>query len=152
MRSKLLVLGFLSIIIFANLQILFQERVRSTGRRVVLALAPVDPRSLMQGDYMTLRYAIAEDAPGNDSGVLHLQLEKNDLVRKIVTEGDSDDVKLQYHRVDGRVLFGIETFMFQEGRGADYARAKYAELRVSTEGRATLLKLLDSEFKPIGPG
>src|SRR5690606_6091689 len=29
------------------------------GQVVVLSLAPVDPRSLMQGDYMALRFAVA---------------------------------------------------------------------------------------------
>ena len=34
------------------------EDVLATGKPVVLKIAPVDPRSLMQGDYMVLNYAI----------------------------------------------------------------------------------------------
>ena len=37
------------------------ENVLATGKSVVLKIAPVDPRSLMQGDYMSLNYAILQD-------------------------------------------------------------------------------------------
>lgn len=37
------------------------EDVLSTGKPVVLKIAPVDPRSLMQGDYMVLNYAILSE-------------------------------------------------------------------------------------------
>ena len=37
------------------------EDVLATGKPVVLKIAPVDPRSLMQGDYMVLNYAILSE-------------------------------------------------------------------------------------------
>lgn len=37
------------------------EDVLATGKPVVLKIAPADPRSLMQGDYMVLNYAILSD-------------------------------------------------------------------------------------------
>lgn len=37
------------------------ENVLATGKPVVLKIVPVDPRSLMQGDYMSLNYAILQD-------------------------------------------------------------------------------------------
>lgn len=37
------------------------EDVLATGKHVVLKIAPVDPRSLMQGDYMVLNYAILSE-------------------------------------------------------------------------------------------
>ena len=39
-----------------------EERIRATGRVVVLKAAPVDPRDLLRGDYVTLRYDI-ENVP-----------------------------------------------------------------------------------------
>lgn len=36
-----------------------KERILEQGQHVFLALAPVDPRSLMQGDYMALRFELA---------------------------------------------------------------------------------------------
>ncbi len=37
------------------------EDVLATGKPIVLKIAPVDPRSLMQGDYMVLNYAILSE-------------------------------------------------------------------------------------------
>jgi len=37
------------------------ERILSDGRVLLLELAPVDPRSLMQGDYMALQFAAVDD-------------------------------------------------------------------------------------------
>ena len=36
----------------------FREQILQTGDRIVLQTVPVDPRSLMQGDYAILRYEI----------------------------------------------------------------------------------------------
>ena len=41
------------------------EDVLATGKPVVLKIAPVDPRSLMQGDYMVLNYAILSEIQQN---------------------------------------------------------------------------------------
>src|SRR5690606_10833586 len=51
-----LLAGLLLILAVVNVGIWQRERILATGRTVVLALAPVDPRSLMQGDYMALRF------------------------------------------------------------------------------------------------
>ena len=47
MRSKLLLFGFLWILVVVNLQIYHLETRRATGEVVVLELAPLDPRSLL---------------------------------------------------------------------------------------------------------
>jgi uncharacterized membrane-anchored protein len=38
-----------------------KERIRRDGAVAFLRLAPIDPRSLMQGDYMALRFALANE-------------------------------------------------------------------------------------------
>ena len=53
-HALVLVLGAVNWSIFAK------ERIKTNGERIFLALAPVDPRSLMQGDYMALRFEIAD--------------------------------------------------------------------------------------------
>ena len=45
------VLGLLLILLAVNWSIYKQEQVLAQGKTVLLKLAPVDPRSLMQGDY-----------------------------------------------------------------------------------------------------
>lgn len=57
-RNLLLWGGLLLALVVANLGIRGHERTLSDGRVVLLELAPVDPRSLMQGDYMVLRFAV----------------------------------------------------------------------------------------------
>jgi uncharacterized membrane protein/uncharacterized membrane-anchored protein len=59
-RAIGLVGGLMLILLVVNLGIAHRERILASGARVVLALAPVDPRSLMQGDYMALRFEVAE--------------------------------------------------------------------------------------------
>ena len=45
------------------------ERIIAQGRVVLVELAPVDPRSLMQGDYMMLRFAIDDALPDFEDSV-----------------------------------------------------------------------------------
>lgn len=58
-RSLFLAGLLLPLLAFAGL-IGRNEGLLHQGRVVVLALAPVDPRSLMQGDYMALDYEVAQ--------------------------------------------------------------------------------------------
>ena len=54
-------LGGLLVLGIANFAIWQKEDVLANGRTILLELAPVDPRSLMQGDYMALRFRLAAD-------------------------------------------------------------------------------------------
>ena len=60
-RSILLWGGLLLALAVANHGIFQRERILADGRVLLLELAPVDPRSLMQGDYMALEFAAADD-------------------------------------------------------------------------------------------
>ena len=46
-----------------NYLIVEKERILSSGKTVLLHLAPTQHRSLMQGQYMQLRYALADEVP-----------------------------------------------------------------------------------------
>lgn len=59
-RTLLLWGGLVAALAAANAGIARHERTLAEGRVVLLELAPVDPRSLMQGDYMRLRFAVSE--------------------------------------------------------------------------------------------
>ena len=68
----------------------FEHTLRS-GQDMILQLAPVDPRSIMQGDYMALAYAIDRELPDDagkfkyvwlslsDQGIASLHSLSNDL-------------------------------------------------------------------------
>ncbi|MGN6152820.1 MAG: GDYXXLXY domain-containing protein [Lysobacteraceae bacterium] len=57
LRNALLWGGLLLALAVVNHGVVKRERIRAEGRPLLLALAPVDPRALMQGDYMALSYA-----------------------------------------------------------------------------------------------
>jgi hypothetical protein len=59
--------------------------------------------------------------------------------------------RLVYRRRDNRVQVGPGSFFFQEGQSRNYARARFAELRVDEAGNCLLTHLLDAEGKRIQP-
>ena len=73
LRNALVWGGLLLALIVVNHGVVKRERILADGRPLLLELAPVDPRSLMQGDYMRLAYAAERDvlmavghAPGSN--------------------------------------------------------------------------------------
>ena len=67
--------GLALVLVAVNVLILQKQRVLDDGRTVLLALRPADPRSLMQGDFMELRYAealvpVPQEAPEIDGRVV----------------------------------------------------------------------------------
>ena len=60
-RSILLWGGLLLALAVANQGVVQRERILSDGRVLLMALEPVDPRSMMQGDYMALRFAAVQE-------------------------------------------------------------------------------------------
>lgn len=150
MRTKVLIVGFLVLMTWVNVQIVVKERVRTNGARLVLKLEPLDPRSLIQGDYVSLRYAIVRDIPdGKRSGVIHLKRDKNDLALSPEPTSSTETIPLKYYRQNGKIRFGIESYLFQEGQGSLHETARYAELRVSRRGAPQLIRLLDQRLQPL---
>src|SRR4029077_10015059 len=62
MRKGIVVLAGLALLVGVNATILSRGRLIDAGTVVLLELAPVDPRSMMQGDYMALRFKVTRDA------------------------------------------------------------------------------------------
>lgn len=152
MRSKATVLGFFLILLFINGLIVHHEKSLASGRRVVLELAPADPRSIMQGDYMRLRYRIASEIhPSSSSGQVYLKLASDDTVEHVLKEETPGTVGLAYRVHEGRMMFNIESYFFQEGQRRRFEAARYAEVKISSGGTATLVCLLDEKFQPIEP-
>src|SRR5690606_40874825 len=52
-------LNLVFLLVYFNYSISGKEALLENGQLVLLELAPADPRSLMQGDYMALRYKIS---------------------------------------------------------------------------------------------
>jgi uncharacterized membrane-anchored protein len=143
-----------------------KEHTLAAGQTVILRLAPVDPRALMQGDYMVLDFeaarALHSEATDAREGVALLTLDADGVAHAQETidawaggvRGEhapltDQRVRVQWHRVNGRPTFGAGSFFFAEGRGEHFAQARYAELRVARDGEAMIVKLLDVEKQAL---
>ena len=61
-----LAVNLILVLLFFAFSVVQKETLIGKGTEVLLRLAPVDPRSMMQGDYMALNYQIF-DKIGHDS-------------------------------------------------------------------------------------
>lgn len=173
MRKAGIVLVLLLVLAGINYSIFRTEQVLESGREVILELAPVDPRSLMQGDYMALRFALGNevqralwkqrDAAGekpDDSsmppltGRVVVVLDKQDVARFVALDSGqtlaAGQLRLEYRLRHGSVQFATNAFFFQEGTGQQYEAARYGLFRVSPDGKPLLTHLLDGQLQAIG--
>ncbi|MGL4775747.1 MAG: GDYXXLXY domain-containing protein, partial [Aeromonas veronii] len=134
----------------------------SSGEVVLLRLAPVDPRSLMQGDYMRLNYEIARELTSRDaqttqnkgSDTLVIRLDAHQ-VASLVADGKpdrlaSDERLLQVHQSERQWQIGPDAYFFEEGSGEQYEAARYGEFRLQADGKTLLVGLRDEAYQPIG--
>jgi len=161
MRKALAILAGILVLVAANYGIAAKERLRRDGQPLFLVLAPVDPRSLMQGDYMALEFQVAREAFGwraqqrSGDGYLVLALDERGVgsYRRIDDGGElaADELRWRYRLRDGRPLLVTDAYFFQEGTGEIYEAARFGEFRVGRDGEALLIGLRDAELAPLGP-
>lgn len=158
LRSTILWATAIVIVGVVNYGVFQKERLRTTGRPVYLELAPVDPRSLIQGDYMILDYALFRSLDMADvpnSGQLRLTLNEQQVATKAsVFDGEpsltDSQLLINFKNDNGwRLRIGADNYFFQEGQGETFAEAEYAEVRVGPNGELILVGLLDGELNPI---
>src|SRR5688572_22048938 len=163
LRSKkmLVVLANLVLLlIFFNYSVFKKEQTLANGNLILLELAPVDPRSLMQGDYMQLNYAINNNLQNRDSLssrgyaiVKRNEKKVAELVR--FQEGNkpvyAGEYPIKYFKTDWSINLGAESFFFEEGQAETYANAKYGGLKTDENGNSILVGLYDEDHKQILP-
>ena len=162
MRTGLVLAGLVLSLGLTAALVAHKERVVATGTPVLLELAPVDPRSLIQGDYMRLDYALArglwDDATDDDwprTGQIVVTRDTAGVARFVRRHEDdvplgAGELLLTYRRGRGGVRIGTDAFHFQEGDAARYERARYGELRVAGSGTSVLVGLRDSAGRVLG--
>ena len=169
MASKIALIALVLVLVAVNGSIIGKERHLAHGKVVYLELAPIDPRSLMQGDYMALRFAAANEVwnalPVKERGDGRSGVEVFDgyAVIGVDTRGVgsfkrvyansplSDGEMLMRFRVrNGEVKFATQAFFFQEGHASIYAPARYGQFRVDDTGEPLLVALYDKELKRLG--
>jgi uncharacterized membrane-anchored protein len=143
------------ILIIVNLMILSKERTLADGRTVLLKLAPRDPRSLMQGDYMVLRYDLARKVRAEQlvpSGKLVLQLDKDGAGTFVRLENGmplNRDEQLLVYRKRKSLRIGAESFFFEEGSASRFERGVFGELKVDASGNSVLVGLRDKDLNQL---
>lgn len=164
MRKAVVIVGTLIVLAAANFTIFQKQQLLANGRVVLLELAPVDPRSLVQGDYMALRFRATADAfgfrvePGQQpaDGRLVLKVDEHSVGRFMrIDNGQalaSDEIAVQYRVRNRQPKVATDAFFFQEGHAAMYQRARYGEFRVAADGEAILTGLRDDKYELLGPG
>lgn len=159
MRNAVILGGLAFVLIVPAALIVQKEALLATGKPVLLQLAPRDPRSLMQGDYMVLNYAISRDQGWEPhlprDGHLVLRLDEQGVGQFVRLHEPSTplapgELLLRYRVRDGRVRLGAEAFFFQEGQARLYEGARYGELRVASDGTSVLVGLRGAERQPLG--
>ena len=160
MRKGIALLAGVAVLALANYSIYSRERLLTEGSVVLLHLAPVDPRSLMQGDYMALRFQAANNvrsylanaSPGDGSVVLALDERRVGNFARIDygTPLAANELKMRYRMRDQQVKFATNAFFFQEGDAQLYNKARYGEFRVDANGDSILTNLRDEGLTVLG--
>ena len=160
-RTIVLAVTIATVLLAINVEIAGKERIVRNGETVLLRIAPRDPRSLLQGDYMALRYtmagAVAREAE---------QFEMNDGIA-VIELGELNEAKfvslykdqplqdrqhlLRYRKRGDSVRLASDAYFFEEGSGKEYGGARYGEIRINTNGDAVLIGLRDAEGERLGP-
>jgi uncharacterized membrane-anchored protein len=161
MRNLAIIVGGVLILAAANFGIYQKEQLLAHGRSVLLELAPVDPRSLMQGDYMALRFRVATDAfrGGNPESLKDGRVVLAVDDRGVGTFKRFDDgtplgpgeLAMRYRVRNQEPKFATNAFFFQEGHAEYYAGARFGEFRVSSAGDAILTALRGGKLETLGP-
>lgn len=161
MRKLIAIAAGVLVLVAVNWTILGRERLLESGQVVLLELAPVDPRSLMQGDYMALRFKAADQAfgrnpgkAGAEDGYIIVLVGEHGVGTFARRDGGEPlapgEVRLRYRVRAGQVKFATNAFFFQEGTANAFALARYGEFRVAPNGDLLLTDLVGEGFKRLG--
>jgi uncharacterized membrane-anchored protein len=152
------------IVLAANGSIWQKEQLIRQGQAVFVPLAPVDPRSLMQGDYMTLNFLprFSTNAPELDMDSEAFNFEHPRMRFKRDAQGilsaigpdqgqplAADEVAIQLVPKNGRWIVVTDAFHFKEGEAERWAAARFGEFRVDASGKALLVGLRGEGLKPL---
>lgn len=161
MKKYIIPIALLNLILlffYFNYSVIKKEKLLTAGQLVLLELAPVDPRSLIQGDYMALRYGISNNINADSiarRGYCIVKINANKVAERIrfqeeLTPLNSGEYPIAYTSPDKwRIHLGAESFFFQEGHAAKYEAAKYGALKIDKKGNSLLIGLYDEHLKEI---
>jgi uncharacterized membrane-anchored protein len=153
-KKIILAINLLLVLVFFVLSVLSKEATLANSRQILVQLAPVDPRSLMQGDYMALNYSITWRIWDGDGKYVVVKVDDDNVATFVRQQDDKtlNDGELLIRWTTnkrGRKSIGADNYFFQEGTGDKYAVAHYGLLRVDSDGNCILVGLCDREKQLI---
>ena len=153
-KKIILAINLLLVLVFFVLSVLSKEATLANSRQILVQLAPVDPRSLMQGDYMALNYSITGRIWDNGGKYIVVKVDDDNVATFVRQQNDKtlNDGELLLRWTTnkrGRKSIGADNYFFQEGTGDKYAVAHYGLLRVDSDGNCILVGLCDREKQMI---
>ena len=172
-----LILTTLLAIIYVNVYAWQSQQIKLRGKILFLELAPVDPLSLVQGQYMTLRFGIEksydatpedqhiiENSRGNMLAIIHLDnrpigtltgLKPIDQWQQPPNPQDTLLLEVHAWHTNSDESYTIQiqqnSFLFQENTEDRYTEAKYGMFRVQENGQYVLIDLADKHLRPLTP-
>ena len=169
MRKIIALVSLVIVLGLVNGSIVAKEKHLAEGRIVYLELAPVDPRSLIQGDYMALRFRLAnavhkalpqkpmnrryEVDAADGHVVVALDARRVAAFKRLSDDQPlaGDEMRLRYRVRNGDVKFATNAFFFQEGHAHHYEPAQYGQFRVDTKGELLLVGMYDKHLIKLAP-
>lgn len=147
--------NLLLVLAIVGWQVWLKEKVIAEGKLVLLDLAPKDPRSLMQGDYMELRYAEVRDLSYSEipaRGYMVMKIDEHNVGKKLrvqetpepIAEGE---ILIKYFYNERFVSIGAESYFFEEGQAKTFENARYGGLRINNRGESVLVGLYDENHQ-----
>lgn len=160
MRNIVLLAGLITSLTLVNSLIISKEHLLKNGAIVLVELAPRDPRSILQGDYMRLRYRLARTinarvkATGSTSGQAVIRLDQNNVASfvRLYESGtalSANEYLLLFRKRGDNVRLATDAYFFEEGMGSIFQAARYGELTLDKDGDAVLTGLHDADFKRL---
>ena len=155
--------GTLLTLLVANGAIWQKQDVIAHGKPVYLALEPKDPRSLMEGDYMRLRFPTVDahdesllQGMGSTRPLMVVQLDARGVATVSRRHSNdqplaADEMLLELTPKDGNWVVVTDAWFFKEGDAERWQQARFGEFRVLPDGRALLVGMADAELKSIAP-
>ncbi len=145
--------ALIAVLGIANLGIWQKEILIATGRPVYVALAPADPRSLMQGDYMRLNFLgngeawqLRKNLKGAERPMVVAKIDR-DGVATIARQANpaeplaANEILIELTPKGNGYTVVTDAWYFKEGEAGRWAKAGYGEFRIQPDGKALLVDL-----------
>lgn len=157
MKKIFVVLNLLLLMIVFGYSVIKEEK-NLKKATFYIKTVPVDPRSLIQGDYMVLNYDIAASARMEIGNIRkgYIRIKINDLkiaefirIDEEYLPPSNNEISIQFQKNGSNIDIGVNSYLFQEGTGNKFQKAQYAEVIELKNGKLRLKNLLDKNFIKI---